>query len=124
MRLYVDIIHLFIIIVILFQVSVYLSSLWGSPMEISLDRKNTSPAHAASSFCIEHLPGLIGVFLSSVGRNESVGESSFFNEQERLSCQSEFERHLKRMIAFIDAIRTEKDVEFLLLRITDAASPT
>jgi hypothetical protein len=91
-------------------------------MEILLDWKNTSPEHAASSFCIEHLPGLIGVFLSSVGRNESVGESSFYNE--RLSCQSEFERHIKRMIAFIDAIRTEKDVEFLLLRITDAASPT
>ena len=108
-----------------------MGALSGTPAVIKLDLKTTSFESAAMEFCSSYLPMFISTFLQNNTMewlqsrwNESGGGvAAIVNEQERLSCQRDFEAHVQHMISFLHARRTDKDVEFLQLRITDAASP-
>lgn len=105
----------------------------GTPLEVKLDLRTSSPESAAMEFCSSYLPLFTSSFLQqkqkywySAERLQSrwdESEAVVVNEQERLSCQRDFEAHVQHMISFLHARRTDKDVEFLQLRITETASP-
>ena len=108
-----------------------MGALSGTPLEVKLDLRISSPKSAAMEFCSSYLPWLVRSFLQKHPAewlenrwDEGGGEEDVIvNEQERLSCQRDFEAHVQHMISFLHARRTDKDVQFLQLRITDAASP-
>ena len=103
----------------------------GTPAVIKLDLRSSSPESVAIQFCSSYLPRFVSSFLQRYSVqwlqsrwNESGGrEDALVSEQERLSCRRDFEAHVQHMISFLHARRTDKDVEFLQLRITDAAVP-
>ena len=107
-----------------------MGALWGTPAEIKLDLKSSSPESVAFTFCSSYLTWFITSFLKKYPvqwlqcrwDEGGGGEGALVNEQERLSCQRDFEAHVQRMIWFRNAKRIDKDVEFLHLRITDAMS--
>ena len=109
-----------------------MGALSGTPVRVKLDSKTSSPESVAITFCSGYLQWFISSFLKRYpvewlqSRWDDGGgeDSSLLNEQERLSCQRVFKAHVEQMILFFNAKRTGKDVEFLQLRITDAASPS
>eukprot|EP01035_Chromulina_nebulosa_P023333 gene23333-30241_t len=110
---------------------VYVGALWGTPAEMKIDLKTTSPERIVAEFCSSYLPWFIRSFLQqypvpwlqSRWDERGGGDAALVDEQERLSCLSDFEAHVRHMISFHNARRTDQDVEFLQLRITAAASP-
>ena len=109
-----------------------MGALSGTPLEVKLDFRISSPESAAMEFCSSYLPWLVRSFLKRYSVqwlqsrwDEGGGaEDALIEVGEKLSCVREFEAHVQHMISFLHARRTDKDVEFLQLRITDAASLT
>lgn len=108
-----------------------MGALSGTPVVIKLDLKTTSYESAAMEFCSSYLPWLVRSFLKRYSVqwlqsrwDEGGGrEDALIEVGEKLSCERDFEAHVQHMISFLHARRTDKDVEFLQLQITDAASP-